>query len=274
MDVKTVVIDPVYHSGFCLSGNEGVCHIKTLPFLSVVQATEGQYDIALGDSSLQSTGEGGFFIAPADVRQTIIHHESPATGRMQARWVFLSVWLDGDCRLEDAYSFPTVVPEGEREQLNTLFDRIFSAVDSFDAYAEYYALVRLLSRIGTPGGRPAVPCLQPVMQYIHQHYRERLSVEQLAKVAHLSPSHFYTVFKKATSTSPMAYLNSYRLSLAADRLMNTEKSVAEIARSVGLDDLSYFNKLFRKAYQMSPTGYRAAYRKSLDFSSGVLYNQP
>ncbi len=273
MPIKSIVIEQVHKSGFSVYGNEGNCHTKTLPHLSVVQALEGSYDITLGEGATCTTGCGGFFIAPADVRQTIVHHENPGTGRMQARWVFMSVLLDGDCRLEDAFSFPTLLPEEHKAEMNALFEQIFASDDPFDEYAGYYAIVRLLSRVARPNVQPTAPCLREVMPYIRRHFREKLTVESLATLAHLSPSQFHAVFKRAIGISPIAYLNSYRLSLAADRLINTEQSVAEIARSVGLDDLSYFNKLFRKAYQISPTGYRQAYRKSLDFSSGVLYNQ-
>ena len=71
--------------------------IKSLPFLSLVQSKVGNYDIQLDDSPIFSTGEGGFFIAPAGVRQTITHHYPKSGGKMSARWLFL------DARVNDQY---------------------------------------------------------------------------------------------------------------------------------------------------------------------------
>ena len=263
MNVKNITISHIRKSGFIVYGNEGVCHVKTLPYLSIVQAVEGSYDIALGEGETYNTGKGGFFIAPADVRQTILHHPNPETDRMKARWILMSVLLNGECRLEDAYAFPTTISEEYKAEMNALFDQVFNSVNAFDEYAGYYAIARLLSQIARPNDQPTAPDLQVVMAYIRHHYHEKLTVKRLATLMHLSPSQFHTVFKKSIGTTPITYLINYRLSQAPAQLLNTKKSVAEIARSVGVADLAYFNKLFRKAYQISPTEYRYSYRKIL-----------
>jgi hypothetical protein len=74
-------------SGFNHVCNEGVQHVKVLPYLSIVQVTEGSYEIVLENNELEWIEEGGFFIAPAGVKQTIIHHVNKTTGKMSARWL-------------------------------------------------------------------------------------------------------------------------------------------------------------------------------------------
>ena len=62
--------------------NEGLRHVKILPYLSIVQSTEGSYDISLENGEVKQTGSGGFFIAPAHAKQTIVHHVDPESRKM------------------------------------------------------------------------------------------------------------------------------------------------------------------------------------------------
>jgi transcriptional regulator GlxA family with amidase domain len=85
-------------------------------------------------------------------------------------------------------------------------------------------------------------------------------VKNIAEGVNLSESHLFAVFKKEIGISPITYLNNYRLSVAADELIKTDKTVVEIADIVGIGDSVYFNKIFRKSYQMSPSKYREIYK--------------
>jgi len=76
----------------------------------------------------------------------------------------------------------------------------------------------------------------------------------------MSESNFFTVFKKVLGNSPISYLNHYRLSIAADRLIETSQAINEIGYSVGFNDALYFSKLFKKTYGSTPKEYRATYK--------------
>ena len=105
---------------------DNVRHIKSLPWLSVVQAEVGSYTIRLGEGEEFEVSPGGFFIAPGQVTQYIIHHSDPASGRMAARWVFLEAVINGSYRLDSVFDFPCLIEPG-RAGLNERFDRLFSA---------------------------------------------------------------------------------------------------------------------------------------------------
>ena len=90
LDIKNAEIKFFKKDGFVSARNDNLQHIKVLPYLSIVQSVEGSYDIALGRGDMQQTGDGGFFIAPAHIQQTIVHHVDPRSKRMRARWLFLS----------------------------------------------------------------------------------------------------------------------------------------------------------------------------------------
>ena len=68
----------------------------------------------------------------------------------------------------------------------------------------------------------------------------------MANIMNMSESNLYAVFKKITETTPVQYLNNYRLSTASERLINSNDSIANISESVGIADQFYFSKLFKQ----------------------------
>ena len=98
--------------------------------------------------------------------------------------------------------------------------------------------------------------VQVLLDYIHTHYQDKITIEELAKTASISKTEVLRCFKAIMGLSPISYLNSYRLQRAAHMLINTEKSIQEIAEGCGFDDNSYFSKLFKKKYHVTPHDYR------------------
>jgi AraC-like DNA-binding protein len=90
-------------------------------------------------------------------------------------------------------------------------------------------------------------------------YFEPLGVEELAGAAGLSRAHFSREFRRAFGESPHAYLLTRRLERAAALLRGTDRSVADICCSVGLQSLGSFTTSFTRTYGVSPTAYRAAF---------------
>jgi AraC-like DNA-binding protein len=90
-------------------------------------------------------------------------------------------------------------------------------------------------------------------------YSEPLGVDDLAASAGLSRAHFSREFKRAFGESPHAYLLTRRLERAAALLRTTDRSVADICLSVGLQSIGSFTTSFSRTYGCSPTAYRAAH---------------
>ena len=95
-----------------------------------------------------------------------------------------------------------------------------------------------------------------ILSHIHEHFQERITVEDLVETANMSRSEAFRCFKQYAGASPMAYLNDYRLSRAADLLAATSQNVTEICFACGFADTSYFVKLFREKYGIPPLKYR------------------
>jgi AraC-like DNA-binding protein len=90
-------------------------------------------------------------------------------------------------------------------------------------------------------------------------YSDQIDVDDMAGAAGLSRAHFSREFRSAFGESPHAYLLTRRLERAAALLRNTDRSVAEVCFSVGLQSVGSFTTSFTRAYGMSPTAYRAKY---------------
>ena len=90
-------------------------------------------------------------------------------------------------------------------------------------------------------------------------YFERVTVDDMAAAAGLSRAHFSREFRRAFGESPHAYVLTRRLERAASLLRSTDRSVADICFSVGLQSLGSFTSSFKRAFGDSPTAYRAKF---------------
>jgi AraC-like DNA-binding protein len=95
-----------------------------------------------------------------------------------------------------------------------------------------------------------------VLKYIREHYKEDISVNDLADIACMSSSHFYKSFKNTLGETPMEYLNSERLKQAKKMIRTSSSKLSEIAYACGFNSSSYFNTQFKKQEGMTPSQFR------------------
>jgi AraC-like DNA-binding protein len=98
--------------------------------------------------------------------------------------------------------------------------------------------------------------LSRARDYMLARLDQPVLLDEMARVACLSPNHFIRTFRQAFGQSPHQYLVSRRLERAEMLLAGTERPVTEVCYSVGFESLGSFSWLFRKRYGVSPTGYR------------------
>lgn len=98
--------------------------------------------------------------------------------------------------------------------------------------------------------------LRDILNYIHAHYSEKITLDDIAAAAFISKSEVLRCFKSIIGQSPISYLKNYRLRNAAYMIQNTEYSINTISELCGFDDHSYFSKSFKEVYGCSPREYR------------------
>lgn len=99
--------------------------------------------------------------------------------------------------------------------------------------------------------------VQEMLDYIHHHYQENISLHNIAGAAALGERECLRCFKRTLQTSPMQYLLKYKVMQGAELLLNEpSKSVSEAAVSCGFDSPSHFSKMFKRFYGCTPREYR------------------
>lgn len=94
------------------------------------------------------------------------------------------------------------------------------------------------------------------VEYIHAHYSEKITLEELATSVYMSKDYFSHVFKEYTRSQPFAYINGYRIRKSLELLNDTDLKMIEIANLCGFEQISYFNRKFAEYMKCTPTEYR------------------
>ena len=99
--------------------------------------------------------------------------------------------------------------------------------------------------------------IQKIIQYLHYHFNQELSLTELAKHAFLSPFHFQRVFKEAVGETPKQYLIRVRLETAAHFIvLKPKESILAVAIDCGYNSLESFSRAFKNFYSVSPDIFR------------------
>ncbi|MCR2807762.1 response regulator transcription factor [Paenibacillus soyae] len=101
--------------------------------------------------------------------------------------------------------------------------------------------------------------MKRLLDYIHEHYAEPLSLTEMAKHFHFNPSYLSSYFSSHNEEGFVDYLHKVRTEKAEELLRKGEAMISEISGMVGYSDHSYFCKVFKKHTGLSPSRYRRQY---------------
>lgn len=110
--------------------------------------------------------------------------------------------------------------------------------------------------IGMDENWEKINAVQRMQDYIMAHYQEEITLQDLAKAAMYSPWHALRAFSKAIGKTPFEYLRIVRLSVAAKKLRDTNRSVLDIALESAFGSHEGFTKAFSHMFAISPQKYR------------------
>jgi transcriptional regulator GlxA family with amidase domain len=136
------------------------------------------------------------------------------------------------------------------EQLHGLMQRLLQV--HYNVYRETEAL---------PAARPATReelyrRVHRARDYAAASFDQSLTLNELARVACLSPNHLLRTFRQAFGQTPHQYLTNLRLRRAQMLLIKTDLSVTDICFSVGFQSIGSFSWLFKQQFGVSPNMYR------------------
>lgn len=93
--------------------------------------------------------------------------------------------------------------------------------------------------------------------YMQAHINDNISLDELCKHYNYSSSRFCSLFKQKTGYAPIDYFIQMKMQKASQQLDFSDRSIKDIALTMGFDDPYYFSKRFRKVIGLSPQKYRA-----------------
>lgn len=99
--------------------------------------------------------------------------------------------------------------------------------------------------------------IQQTVDYIEEHLSEEIKIENLAKVASLSPFYYQRLFNRLVKKPVMEYIKLRRLARASEALLDKSKRILDIALDLGFSSHEILTRTFKSTYRMTPEEYRA-----------------
>ena len=150
--------------------------------------------------------------------------------------------------LEQLQIINDVHPDGYLLRFNSLiFELLFQLYHNF--------AVKILQS-NTSQKKKDIARLEPVLDYISEHYREPISLNEIAEVACLQTGYFCRFFKKKMGITFLEYQNEYRLSFIYRDLITTRDPVQVILERHGFTNYKLFRRMFLEHFGNTPTQIR------------------
>ncbi len=126
-----------------------------------------------------------------------------------------------------------------------------------------YIIISILCRLGALSTQNSeysadIEKIRPSLTYIEENYSNNITLEEISAVQKLNPSYFCRIFKRASGSNFVDYLNFVRICKSEKLLANGHDSILSISYDVGFSSVSYFNRIFKKYKNCTPTAYRRA----------------
>ena len=103
---------------------------------------------------------------------------------------------------------------------------------------------------------PIPPELETALDFINRHFTQNPSLDEIAGHANYAPIYFHRLFKRYFTCSPHQYMEHKRMALAHGLLMNSSRTMEDIAELSGYQNVFYFSRVFKKHFAISPGSMR------------------
>lgn len=98
--------------------------------------------------------------------------------------------------------------------------------------------------------------IKEINHVLQTHYQEKMTLERLADLVHGSPSYLRHAYKKLTGMTPQEKLTLVRIEAAQKALLQSDRSVNQIAVMIGINNPAHFIQVFKQYYGLTPLQYR------------------
>lgn len=211
-------------------------------------------------------GEGNIALVPMEVP-----HKTIALSLEHSK--FVANFSDADVRadilerVKELFSEDCrIVPLKKRVNFERIFTEIEQENKTMDAYSKevvdgllnklFIYIIRYLSENNTKFEAKMPKYIVDATKYISENYGKNIDLNEVAEYAHVNKAYLSRKFKEVMSIGLSEYINTLRITAAKEMLLNTDKSITEVAMNCGFNDSSYFALLFKQQIGESPLKYR------------------
>lgn len=162
---------------------------------------------------------------------------------------------------------PTIFHSKEEDKYYTLFDTVFRAYLGAGPEDEirmktsvlnilYELYLDTCNPVNRMQNSPYGKAINQSIDFINNHFNQKISLKQLSDVADLSPNYFHKIFTELMKITPNDYITAVRLNKAKELLLGTNLQIYNIADQCGFNNVSYFSALFKKSFHITPLDFR------------------
>jgi AraC-like DNA-binding protein len=237
---------------------------KGLPENFIFYCVDGHGWYKIGDQRFE-VGPNEFFILPQNVEHAYGSDENHP-------WTIYWIHFGGDSLKElnevqviQKHFKPFYIRNSE--DILSIFSKIFKTLElgySIDnllfanmCLSHFLTLFIYNSRHYTTPASDKTDCVDNAILYMQEHINENISLNELSTRYNYSVSRFSNLFKQKTGYAPIDYFMQMKMQKACQHLDLTNRSIKDIAFSMGFDDPYYFSKRFSTMIGVSPKKYRS-----------------
>ncbi len=268
--LNTALIQPGHGTFF----PDGLVHRKAAPCIIIAQTLQGRYEVECRGKTIIAKEEEAFLAATNDWL-TITHHGDRRKGGL-----FKSRWLHVHFTLFETVDFSSLleIPMKCDRHFGRKFGDIIAELLQMNSGEGKkplwglarkkelaFAALRLLCELAPPKKESfdllqATERLAPAFSFIKENLTKTITVQDLARAAHMSLARFHTFFHHQMQATPMAYVKTLRLTEASHKLIATDWPITQISDSVGFRNQFHFSREFKSSFGTSPSKYRETHK--------------
>ncbi|MGN0621802.1 MAG: AraC family transcriptional regulator [Porcipelethomonas sp.] len=241
--------DPEYH----------VLREKGLVSHQFLVTLDGEGILKVNGKTYTQKSGNCFYLSPS-----VPHEYYPADTQWKTAWlVFRGNMLSS---VMQSLGFPAFLlyESPDTETFLNIFQEIYTAAqDSLNGSdvcsVLIYRLILLMSKNFSENQNPKtfkVEALQNAIRFMDDNFAQDITLAQIADISGVSVQHFCRCFRKRMGMRPMEYLAGRRIAESKNLLLNTDKSISDIAEEVGYHGATYFGMVFRKYEGITPGEFR------------------
>ncbi len=250
---------------------DGLVHQKTVPALILAQCLVGRYEVwNRGRHEVIAPGEWFAVRAMSAVR---IGHFHDGKGRMRARWFHLRIERGGGVDAFAGWELPLRIAGVPGRRLSRGWDEVAAVPgDAMPVLSQAilckvaYGIMATLLPLAERKDESLLLWVErfaPVFTWVEGHIDEPIAVADLAAQMHLSLQHFHAEFKAHSGTTPMAWVQGFRLERAAQLMLGGDDSIQNIAADCGFPNPYHFSRAFKLWSGLPPRTWRREHRDQL-----------